>query len=192
MRWLILSCIILTLICGCAQRQISVVITPAQATLSPGRTVTFAAMVTGTKQTAVDWRLREPEGGFVQGGNYIAPRRAGTFHVIVASQARPQSFTEAAVTVTPMPVILDPVMISTTTGSTKPTRFIATGIDARGEHPVPVIWRVMEKTGGTISSAGDYTPGAATGTFHILATRKGSTVMAKALVIVLQKMQGNE
>ena len=65
-----------------------VAITPATAVLDVSRSLSFAAQVFGTPDSAALWSVTEANGGTVTDtGVYTAPAAAGTYHVLVASRA---------------------------------------------------------------------------------------------------------
>ena len=174
---------------GCGKRA-TVTISPQTATVQPGDPAIFTATVTGAKNTAVSWSLAERDGGEVFDGMYTAPKRAGTFHVVAASDADPQATTTAVINVPPMPVILEPIMVTLPlrNGSMpEPIEFTATAIDETGEHRTEVTWHVVEKGGGSITPAGVYTPPAKAGMYHIEAAAKSDpATTAQALVMIMK------
>lgn len=188
MRRMIWPCLLplaLVLLAGCGGKRAAVTITPKTATVQPGDSAWFTATVSGPRNTAVNWSLTETAGEIFQ-GLYNAPKRAGTFHVVAASAADPKAVAAATVTVPPMPVILQPIMVTQRKGSAKPIQFTATAIDETGEHPTGVTWRVIEKSGGSISAKGVYTPPARAGTYHVEAAAKSDpTKTAQALVMIM-------
>ncbi|MHB0937252.1 MAG: hypothetical protein ACYDCO_15745 [Armatimonadota bacterium] len=173
---------------GCGAKRAAVTITPKTATVQPGDSAWFTAMVTGAENTAVSWSLAESEGDIFQ-GLYNAPKRAGTFHIIAASTADPDAVAAATITVPPMPVILQPIMVTLPLrkGALKPIAFTATAIDETGEHPTDVTWRVVEKGGGTITSAGVYTPPAKAGAYHIEAASKADPSKTVEAMVMIMK-----
>jgi hypothetical protein len=62
-------------------------IDPKQVRLKTKETQRFTAQVVGTKDQAVEWKVKENGGGTIdpQGG-YVAPPMKGTFHVVAASK----------------------------------------------------------------------------------------------------------
>jgi hypothetical protein len=70
---------------------IAVSVAPHSAASSPGGSLTFRAVVTGTtsgQSTAVRWSVQEAEGGTIDAsGNYTAPATPGTYHVVATSVA---------------------------------------------------------------------------------------------------------
>ncbi len=80
---------------------VSVSITPAVATVSPGGTQPFMATVVGTSNTQVAWSVEEGTagGGVSSSGLYTAPGTSGTYHVVATSQADTTKSAVATVTV---------------------------------------------------------------------------------------------
>ena len=85
---------------------IVVAITPGSPSVAVGATQQFTAVVTGTSNTAVNWSVAESNGGIINAsGNYMAPMKAGSFHVVATSQADSSKSAIAGVSVTaPAPV----------------------------------------------------------------------------------------
>src|ERR1700687_5548740 len=67
---------------------IAVAVSPGSPSVSVGGKQQFTATVTGTSNTAVTWAVEESNGGTIDStGNYAAPMKAGSFHVLATSQA---------------------------------------------------------------------------------------------------------
>jgi hypothetical protein len=82
---------------------VTVVVTPATATVPLGGTITFTATVTGSPDVAVIWSVQEPGCGSVaQDGVYTPPTAlpAGACHVLATSHADGSKSAVAVVTVT--------------------------------------------------------------------------------------------
>ena len=89
---------------GNSLQNVGVSISPPTANAYETKSVTFAATVTGTTNTAVTWSVQEgAAGGTVSGGIYTAPATPGTYHVVATSQANSGKSATAAVTVTAGP-----------------------------------------------------------------------------------------
>lgn len=85
------------------KEKVSVSISPMTATIKAGAAQTFMANVTGSKNTAVTWKVDEANGGTVTAaGVYTAPLTAGTYHVTATSSADTKKSATATVTVTPL------------------------------------------------------------------------------------------
>lgn len=86
---------------------VSVAIEPAVVSLSSGKNQRFTAIVSGTSDPSMAWSIQEGEGGgLIQpDGTYTAPAAAGTYHVIVTSQADPSKNAVARVEVATEPVV---------------------------------------------------------------------------------------
>jgi hypothetical protein len=76
------------------------VVEPASAQVAQGGTLTFAVSVKGLGRNTVKWSVDEPGGGEIdQDGRYLAPARAGTYHVTAVSTLDPQASARATVVV---------------------------------------------------------------------------------------------
>ena len=83
-----------------AGAQVTVTVTGPSAPISTGASGTFAAVVTGTPNTAVTWSVQEAGGGSItQGGVYTAPATPGTFTVRAIAQADATALATAPVRV---------------------------------------------------------------------------------------------
>lgn len=94
---------------------VEVTLTPSNVQVVAGDAADFAAAVTGSNSTDVNWSVREgPSGGRVvprgaRAGDgkvsllavYIAPQSPGTYHLIATSKADPKRSASAEITVTP-------------------------------------------------------------------------------------------
>src|SRR5262249_15499507 len=83
---------------------VRVAISPQQASIMPGQTVTLTADVSGTargQSSAVIWSVQEgASGGTVDSsGKYTAPTTAGSYHVVATSVADSSKSATATVTV---------------------------------------------------------------------------------------------
>jgi len=89
---------------------VSVAVTPYQTSPLTGRTVAFAAMVSGAPVSDVTWSVQEAGGGSIDaGGLYTAPSVAGTFHVVATSVADTSKSDTATVRVFTIPLPPDRV-----------------------------------------------------------------------------------
>jgi hypothetical protein len=116
---------------GLAGQGVDVAVSPPNARVEVGRTVTFAAEVTGTADASVAWAVAEAGGGVVdQSGAYTAPAAPGTFHVRASSLADPTQQAVARVEVvvagnTPDPTLLP---VATTSLRWNTTAYAALGV----------------------------------------------------------------
>lgn len=80
-----------------------VVVTPNQASIEPGATQTFTAVVAATGDTNVTWSIQEGAAGgtITAAGVYTAPAASGAYRVIATSVADPTLSGIAIVTVAP-------------------------------------------------------------------------------------------
>ncbi|HZY03426.1 MAG TPA: hypothetical protein VFF02_07980 [Anaeromyxobacteraceae bacterium] len=155
---------------GAAPNAVVVQVEPPSAQVLPGGSVGFAAVVTGTANTAVTWSVQEGSAGgsVTTGGAYTAPGSAGTYHVVATSQADPTVTGSATVTVTLVPVVAVTISPQTATVAAGGTRtFTAT---VTGTTNTAVTWSVQEASGcGSVTQAGVYTAPAAAATCHVVA-----------------------
>ena len=85
---------------------VTIAISPAVATLDACKGQVFTATVTNSSNATVTWSVVEAGGGTVtNGGAYVAPTGAGTYHVLAASQADPTKTAQATITVGPEKVL---------------------------------------------------------------------------------------
>ena len=96
--------------------RVAVAVSPAAVTVPAGGTVAFTARVSGAKNGAVTWSLREPTGcgSIAASGLYTAPGAAASCHVIATSVADPTASAEAAATVTAPPPAPPPSPVAVT------------------------------------------------------------------------------
>lgn len=76
-------------------------VTPSNASLFPGTSLSLAAAVQGTSDLRVTWSVDEGAvgGGVTTAGVYTAPVGTGTYHVTATSVADPNQKATVAVTV---------------------------------------------------------------------------------------------
>ncbi|WP_420067694.1 hypothetical protein [Stigmatella aurantiaca] len=87
-----------------AAETVGVTVTPTEARVDPGGTVSFTATVTGAADTAVSWSVTETGGGTIDAaGLYTAPTEPGTYHVVATSVADPSKSATATLHVRPFP-----------------------------------------------------------------------------------------
>ena len=73
---------------------------PSSVTTTPGGTLQFTAVVTGTSNTSVTWTVVSEDGGSISStGLYTAPSQPGTYTVEATSVADPQESVTATATV---------------------------------------------------------------------------------------------
>ena len=161
-----------------AAQEVVVTVTPDSAALAPTEQQTFAATVTGTADVSVTWSVAEgaPGGGVTSNGLYTAPGTAGTYHVVVRSNADSTKSATATITVTAPPP--PPPVVAVTIDPT-PTTVVARGTKnftctVTGSSDTACTWSVQETSGGTVTSgttanAGVYTAPATAGTYHVIA-----------------------
>lgn len=77
---------------------------PASLSVTPGSSVTFAAIIIGTDNQSVVWSVVESGGGSISSqGVYTAPSAAGTYHVKATSKADNSKTAISTITVTAGP-----------------------------------------------------------------------------------------
>jgi len=157
---------------------VAVTISPTSASLPSGGTQQFIATITGSNNTAVSWSATH--GTISSSGFYTAPGAAGSYTVTATSAADTSKSASASVTVSAAPVVaisISPGSASLSTGGTQ--QFTAT---VTGSSNTAVNWSA---SGGSISSAGNYTAPATAGTYKVTATSAAdSTKSASANVTV--------
>ena len=172
---------------------IGVSLSPHIASVEPGKTTSFTVNVTGAQSQAVNWSVRESNGGTVtSSGLYSAPATPGTFHVVATSVEDPNSSDTATVNVAVAGIS---VAVTPQVPETAPSgviQFSAAVTGASGGQSTAVTWTVQEgAAGGAIDSTGRYTAPAAQGLYHVVATSVadptrvgGATVNVTTLSII--------
>ena len=167
-----------------APNAVAVQVQPPSAQVRPGGSVTFAAVVTGTAVTTVNWTVQEgtPGGSVTSGGAYTAPGTAGTYHVVATSQADTTKSGTAAVTVTPpVAVAISPKTATVAASGTQ--TFTAT---VSGATNTAVTWSLQETSGcGSVTQAGVYTAPAAAATCHVVATSQADTTKSDVATVTV-------
>ncbi len=168
-------------------------IEPTSVQLSAGKTQQFKAMVTGTSNTDVVWRIKEgAEGGTItQDGLYTAPQTDGTYYVEAVSAADPQKKAVAEVTVKTANVVVsvEPTSAQLSAGGTQQFKAKVTG-----SANTDVVWSVKGgEAGGTITRDGLYTAPKTDGTYHVMAISvadKNASDMAEVTVKAVSPCTG--
>jgi Fe-S cluster assembly iron-binding protein IscA len=151
---------------------VSVAVSPKTATLALGDTQAFAATVTGTTYTDVQWTAGSGFDTITPDGLY-SPRwgEIGTYTITATSVADASKCDTATVTVVDsVSVTVSPKTATLTTGGTQ--TFTATVTATSGNTSRAVTWSA---TGGSISPAGDYTAPPVPGTYTVTATSVADT-----------------
>ncbi len=189
----------LAALCACAAKvdgaagqhfaqTVAVAVTPSSVALMTGQGTQFAAVVTGTSDTATTWRVDEAAGGAVdQTGLYVAPLTAGTYHVRAVSHADAAASGVATVAVSEPPP-------GTVTTWVSPSAFALDACTSRtftasvsGSTDQGVTWSVAEgAAGGTVTSAGVYTAPSAAGTYHLVAASTATPTATGTAVITVR------
>ena len=169
---------------------VDVVVTPADLLVAAGATATFTASVTGSADTTVTWSIPEgaAAGSIDRSGAYVAPRIAGTYHVVATSNADPSRTGMATVTVAVDPpstsvaaVTIAPTAIVLSTGARQAFACTISGV----ADPTCTFAIQEGAAGGSIDDSGLYTAPPASGTYHVVATsRADRSKIATASIIV--------
>jgi methionine-rich copper-binding protein CopC len=178
---------------------ISVDITPAEVSLEPTETQPFTALVSGSDNTEVIWRVITTQNNQIierndlvdADGVFTAPSDEGTYYIEAISQADPSKRAQAiALVARPnQPIEVDisitPATATLEIGDTQ--RFQAT---VTGTGDTGVTWNVLESNGGIISESGTYTAPQTAGTYTVSASSVASpTASASATVTVIEPQQ---
>ncbi|MCS6776774.1 MAG: hypothetical protein RMJ43_15385 [Chloroherpetonaceae bacterium] len=143
---------------------VNVLISPQQARVVTGQSLTFRAEVLGTTDLSVRWSAQR--GSITTGGVYTAPDTPGPDTVTVASVPFPTRSATAQITVVPpVRVTITPRTATLTINQTQ--QFSA--VVQNAEDP-SVTYQVQEgPEGGSITPSGLYTPPRRRGVFHVIA-----------------------
>ncbi|HKT87744.1 MAG TPA: hypothetical protein VJQ59_04875 [Candidatus Sulfotelmatobacter sp.] len=197
-RWFVLALFLPFIGCGGTPKTlppskssgtITVKLNQTSVTLSAGAQQQFAAVVTGTSNTAVTWSVDSLAGGSsgvgtINGtGLYSAPQDSGTHVVTATSVADTTKNASATVTIAGV-VALSPATLTINTGATQ--QFTAT---VQGQTNPQLAWSVDGVAGGnsgvgTITSSGFYTAPSQAGTHTIVATSTNPSGSASVAVTV--------
>ena len=174
---------------GSTQKIVGLTLTPTSATLAPGAKVTFTpdGWLPGadTPITAsVTWTATG--GTITSAGVYTAGTVPGTYRVLASSTTT--GHTEPAVITikgtAPSPtvtsVVLTPATVTLAPGATQQLAVSAKLSDGTTQANTAVTWTA---TGGTITSAGRYSAGQATGTFRVIAKAASGPADTSAVTI---------
>ena len=163
---------------------VSLSVSPDGSTVSAGSSLKFTAAATWSDGSAgapdVIW---SSTGGTIDGtGTYLAGGQAGTWQV-VARQSNGVLADTAKVTVSPATVtgvVITPTSSTLTPGASQ--RFTAAAKLSDGSTSSAVV--AWQATGGTVTSAGDYTAGTAPGSYKVKAFLDGSFISSEVPVSV--------
>jgi len=165
---------------------VHVAVAPSSAMLSVNGQQQFAAVVTGTTNTAVTWSVEEAGGGTVSSsGRYTAPATLGVYHVRATSQQDTAQFGRATVTVNQgASVTVSPNPASVTTLGSK-----SFSVSVSGLSNSAVTWTVDENHGdfvaGKVTTAGVYTAPSSPGTYHVRATSQVDPSVSNAATVTV-------
>ncbi|HVT39091.1 MAG TPA: hypothetical protein VHE78_08595 [Gemmatimonadaceae bacterium] len=166
-------------------------VTPSPATVAVGGTQQFTAVGTDaggnivTITPPVYWSVAAGGGVISANGMFTAGTAMGTFANTVTATSGTLS-TTATVTVAAGPlasISVTPNPATVASGDTQ--QFIAMGRDAAGNAvPIPALGWSVAAGGGTISAAGLFTAGSASGTFSNSVTATSGSISGTATVAV--------
>lgn len=130
---------------------VAVAVTPGSATVPVGTSQQFSATVTGSSNTAVTWAVQESDGGTIDAaGNYTAPMKSGSFHVVATSQADTSKSANVGVSVTaPAPVFSTTAPTASAEGTLY--SYVLSASDPAG---TPVTLALTSAPDGAVFSAG--------------------------------------
>jgi len=144
-------------------------------TLNAGATQTFTATVTGSSNTAVTWSALH--GSITSTGFYTAPTNAGTDTVTATSVADPTKSGSSNITIQNIGVTVTPNSTALAPSTTK--TFTA---NVSGTTNQAVIWTA---SGGSITSAGEYTAPSAAGSYIIRATSQANPAVSSTATVTV-------
>ncbi len=160
-------------------------VSPDAVSLPPAATQQFTASGTwsdgGSTAPVVTWTA---QGGSISAaGLFTAGSTAGTFRVL-GSHSGGKADT-SLVTVAPPPPVLTSLSLTPSSVNLAPAgamQFSVSGTWTDGGTGVPPV--AYSAAGGTVTAAGLYTAGAATGTFRVIAQHSGGTLADTSTVVV--------
>lgn len=168
----------LLLLAGCGGADVvvspngtTVTVSPLVATLQPGQSTTFSAMVGGTKNQGVTWSVvgGANNGAFQDAtGVYTAPFVAGTYTVVATSTENTGKAGSA------MAVVVQPVVVTVTPSSVtlapNATQLFSAAVSGAGNQAVTWAVQGEGEKGAFTGTSGLYTAPALSGTFTVVAT----------------------
>lgn len=155
---------------------VSISVSPATAALNPEEKLRFAAIVTGTANTAVTWTAT---GGAVDSsGNFTAGAVPGEYAVTATTSTSPAKSASAAVTVRDVAVSVSPKTVTLQVGTTKQFQVAVTGTANQA-----VSWSA---SGGTVSATGLYTAPTTAGAYVVTATSAANSTKSDSATVTVQ------
>lgn len=166
---------------------VGVTLTPETSSVNQGGTVFFTASVANSDDSAVTWSVQEGSaGGAVDAtGQYTAPFKAGTYHVVATSVADPSKSATGAITVNGVTLSVAPTTVELGQGASQ--TFVAT---MTGTTSADVTWSVSGTAGGTIDATGKYTAGTQQGSDTVVATYKADTTVTASATVTVPEATG--
>ncbi len=151
--------------------EILIQISPAEIIVNTNASHQFSALMTGTENPEVIWKIKEgATGGSINSnGVYTAPATAGSYTIEAISVADNTKSGTAIVTVSQETVVAIAVTPTSANAPTHGTvQLTATVTNTANKN---VTWAVTEgAAGGTVSATGQYTAPATPGVYHVVAT----------------------
>src|SRR6202022_3066963 len=160
---------------------ISITLAPLAATVRPGGTLRFSAVVSNAPDPGVLWSITEPTGGTVDAsGVYTAPFAEGTYHLVGRSRADPTRAAQAAISVAAaakVTVGITPASVALRAGDKQ--QFTAA---VAGTTDGAVIWSA---DAGSVDQSGLYTAPANAGTAHVTVTSHADPSQSATAVVTV-------
>ena len=160
---------------------ISITLAPLAATVRPGGTLRFSAVVSNAPDPGVLWSITEPTGGTVDAsGVYTAPFAEGTYHLVARSRADPTRAAQAAISVSAaakVTVGITPASVALRAGDKQ--QFTAA---VAGTTDSSVTWSA---DAGSVDQSGLYTAPAQAGTAHVSVTSHADPSQSATAVVTV-------
>jgi len=160
---------------------ISIALAPLAATVRPGGTLRFSAVVSNSPDPGVLWSISESSGGTVDAsGVYTAPFAEGLYHLVARSRADPTRAAQAAISVAAaakVTVGITPASVALRAGDKQ--QFTAA---VAGTTDGAVIWSA---DAGSVDQSGLYTAPANAGTAHVTVTSHADPSQSATAVVTV-------
>jgi len=160
---------------------ISIALAPLAATVRPGGTLRFSAVVSNSPDPGVLWSIGETAGGTVDSsGVYTAPFAEGIYHLVARSRADPTRAAQATISVSAaakVTVGITPASVALRAGDKQ--QFTAA---VAGTTDGAVTWSA---DAGSIDQSGLYTAPAQAGTAHVTVTSHADPSQSATAVVTV-------
>jgi len=160
---------------------ISITLSPLAATVRPGGTLRFSAVVSNSPDPGVLWSISEPAGGTVDvSGVYTAPFAEGIYHLVARSRADPTRAAQAAISVSAaarVTVGITPASVALRSGDKQ--QFTAA---VAGTSDGSVTWSA---DAGSVDQSGLYTAPAQAGTAHVTVTSHADPSQSATAIVTV-------